>query len=701
MKRSVFFGMFFIFVGVLFAQTNTTVNVNDEIYSILSNAEERGLCTTLSRIRPYTEKYILTKLDEILENLVALDGGAQKVDSSENDGSKIFVENKAAAETDGAISEGASGEMNVEEGQIESAAENAENENKEKKGVKGTYKRTSEYTLILHEKERFTHKKGFDVRHLSYRIEGGKEKFPLSFEVGDSITGLVSGGVYSGADSSVGYELFDNLNFYGDLGKNISYYASVYFGLTLMPLQEMGTYDVGYWWYDEDDENQKYDTSSPDYATAKKTRTVKTFRNRSVIPYAYSKYWDGNIFYLSNMAANGTEGWPVVNSMGFGMFAELHASFLDNRIEVGVARMRREWAAMDDGASLVLNASARPFIGVDLYVHPFKFLSLSAVTGILEAPNQDYMNADAWRDDDFYHFQNAFTLVELDLDFKYVHFDFGSSVVWPKRLDLGYMFPLIDRVIYQDNIGDFDNLALFANLKLRYPGLGSIWASAYVDEIPSSNPLTVLKNMFEMDRFMFAFQLGAKANIPFVPFGTLSFRYTKVEPYCYTHQAINYTPWYSDYIAESYTNNGESLGYYLPPNSDEFHIKFQMRPSPFSLAALQYQLVRHGADYGSRQVDGSSLNSELPPSGRDNIKKYFLRDGAYEWTHIVSLHGSYDFKQFKAPIVLNCSLGFVYSSFTDTDSALGAKGDYHKIDTEEYSVVKGFVASLGFTIFGR
>ncbi|MBD5443750.1 MAG: hypothetical protein HDR34_10195 [Treponema sp.] len=690
-KRTVFMIVSFAVGWMLFAQTNTTVDVNDEIYSILSNAESRGLCTTLSEVRPYTEKYIIKKLDEILENLF---GGA-----TEKSGVLETNEDARIAKNGEMLSENAFTESNAFEEEGEPFDESAEN-SIEKKEVKRTYKAITEYTLILREKERFVHKKGFDVRHLSYRIEGGKEKFPLSFEVGDSIVGLVSGGVYAKADSSVGYELFDNVNFYGDLGKNISYYATGYFGLTLMPLQEMGTCDVGYWWFD-DDESEKYDTSSPDYATAKKTRTVKTFRNRSVIPYTYSKYWDGNIFHLSNMTASGTEGWPIVNSMGFGMFGEIHASFLDNKIEIGVARLRREWAAMDDGASLVLNASARPFFGVDLSVRPFKFLSLSALTGILEAPNQDYMNSAAWKEDDTYHFQNAFTVAELDLDFKYVHFDFGSSVVWPKRLDLGYMFPLIDRVMYQDNLGDFDNVALFANVKVRYPGLGSIWFSSYIDEIPSSNPIKVLKNMFSMTRYMFAFQLGMDAHIPFVPFGKLSLRYTKIEPYCYTHHSINYTPWYSDYISESYTNNGESLGYYLPPNSDEIHIKFQMRPSAWSMAALQYQLVRHGADYGSRQVGGSSLYSELPNKGRDNLRKYFLRDGAYEWTHIVSLGVSYDFKQFKVPIVLNCSLGFVYSSFTDTDSALGVKGDYHKIDTDEYSAVTGFVATLGFTIFGR
>ncbi|MBD5412779.1 MAG: hypothetical protein HDR51_08565 [Treponema sp.] len=691
-KRTVFVILLFALECLLFAQTNTTVDVNDEIYDILSNAESRGLCTTLSEVRPYTEKYILKKLDEILGNL--------PYEEAEESSVLEMNEDTNIAENGEMLSEDTVADANAGDEGSESSDENTE-KSMEKKTVKRTYKDAAEYQLILREKERFVHKKGFDVRHLSYRIEGGKEKFPLSFEVGDSIVGLVSGGVYSKADSSVGYELFDNVNFYGDFGKNISYYASAYFGITLMPLQEMGTYNVGYWWYD-DDESEKYDTSSPDYATAKRTRTVKTFRNRSVIPYTYSKYWDGNVFYFSDMTATGTEGWPVVNSMGFGMFGEIHASFLDNKIEIGAARLRREWAAMDDGASLVLNASARPFFGVDLSVRPFKFLSLSALTGILEAPNQDYINSTALKgEEDFYYFQNAFTLVELDFDFKYVHFDFGSSVVWPKRLDLGYMFPLIDRVMYQDNLGDFDNLALFANVKVRYPGLGCIWISGYVDEIGAANPIKVFKNMFNMDRYMFAFQLGMNANIPFIPFGTLSFRYTKVEPYCYTHQAINYTPWYSDYIIESYTNNGESLGYYLPPNSDEIHIKFKMRPSAWSMAALQYQLVRHGADYGSRQVDGSSLYSELPRKGRDNLKKYFLRDGAYEWTHIVSLGASYDFKQFKVPIVLNCSLGFVYSSFTDTDSALGVKGDYHKIDTDEYSAVTGFVATLGFTIFGR
>ena len=88
---------------------------------------------------------------------------------------------------------------------------------------------------------------------------------------------------------------------------------------------------------------------------------------------------------------------------------------------------------------------------------------------------------------------------------------------------------MLDRVVYQNNVGDYDNLALFTNLKLRYPGIGSVWGSFYLDEM---NSLTA--KIFEKTRCMFAYQAGGKANIPFLPFTSISLRYTKVEPYCYT-----------------------------------------------------------------------------------------------------------------------------------------------------------------------
>ena len=54
-------------------------------------------------------------------------------------------------------------------------------------------------------------------------------------------------------------------------------------------------------------------------------------------------------------------------------------------------------------------------------------------------------------------------MIIVNLDFERLHFDFGSTVVWPKRFELGYAFPLIDNVIYQNNVGDNDNQGLGYN----------------------------------------------------------------------------------------------------------------------------------------------------------------------------------------------------------------------------------------------
>lgn len=652
MKKKIFALVAMLFSFGAFAQTNTTVEVSDEVYQILSNAEMRGLCSTLATVRPYTEKYIITKLDEILSNL-----------------------------------------------------ENSEN-------AKNPYKSKIEYEVVAREKERFVRdtEKGVkgDWRTLGFRIDGDWGKIPVSLELNNSISGFISNGAYSQNGNYFGYEVFDNINFKGDIGEYVSYYASGYIGLTKMPLEKMGTYDIGYWWYDkisEDNENNYTNFGAPfgknDEDIYKDIRRVNSFRNRSYLPYAFSKYWGGSVRHLGNINAGGLEDWCGVDSLLFGMHAEIHASFFGNRFELGLARIRREWAAMDEGASLVMNAKARPFFAFDTSIHLFSFLSLSGLIGFLEFPNQNYINGEAWPKDDSYYFQNIFSIGQLDLDFKYVHFDFGSTVVWPRRMDLTYSMPLIDKVVHQDVIGDYDNLALFFDLKFRYPKIGSLWFSFYLDEMPELNPITVAKNMFSLDRYMFALQAGTKVSLPFLPFATLSFRYTKIEPYCYTHHSINYTPWYAHYLSESYVNNGESLGYYLPPNSDEFFIRLETHPSKFSMAALQYQLVRHGADFGPRQVDGSSLYSELPPGARGSMKKYFLKDGAYEWTNIVALQGSYDFKQFTVPVTLSCTLGLVHTFYTDTDSELGEKGGYHKIDDDYYKKTTVFIFTLGFTLFGR
>lgn len=646
--------IFFFCISITFAlysQANNTVDIKDEVYTFLQNAQTQGLCKNLSPIRPYTEKYIVGKLNEVLENL-----------EKDNDNQKVIV---------------------------------------------------GEYI------NKYSREDGLTLSKLAYKISDNKKDLPVSLAIDLYNDVFVSSGFYNNSkNNATGFDIFQYMNFFGDLGNNISYRSLAYIDCTKMNLKKLGEYDIGWWWYNDYGNPQDF-IREEHFGD----RRISTYRNYAVLPYSYKKGWDGSIYYMhGGMNSAGLKGWPFELAGGFGMQGEVHGSFFDDLINLGIGRYNREWAAMDKGSSLVLNENAHPFFGVDLSVRPFDWLAFSTVTGFLEFPNQSFILENAWYplDDngnrllnakgkpeslkDSYYFHNLFSMAELDIDLEYLHFDFGSTVVYPNRFELGYAFPLVDRVVYQNNVGDYDNLALYANIKGRYPGLGSIWGSVYIDEINAFNT-----NFFEKTRCMFAYQAGSKINIPWLSFTSLSLRYTKIEPYCYTHEALDPVknqPYYSHYISENYTNNGESLGYYLPPNSDELFIKIESNPLPAAAFAFTYQFIRHGVDWGSGSniYSGSSIYSELPAGsygpGRNNLYKYFLKDGVYEWTNVFSLDASYNFNKLGIPLMLYSKIGFTNNWFTSIGNSKPSKNArYQKFESEEYKNNRGVVISLGIKAF--
>jgi hypothetical protein len=262
------------------------------------------------------------------------------------------------------------------------------------------------------------------------------------------------------------------------------------------------------------------------------------------------------------------------------------------------------------------------------------------------------------------------------------------------------MIPIISSFFYQNNIGDFDNMALTFNIKLQYPGLGNIWFSLFVDEMKVDTKWWVL------DRTMTAAQAGVNIQLPILAFSSISLSYTMVNPYCYTHNR-NIDPWFGSLPMEtSYTNNGVSLGYYIPPNSDELLFRFKTMPVKNLVTHLQYQMIRHGADYGSSEVDGSSLLSELDPSNRDGtnpiLKRYFLHDGAYQWMHIIKAGVEWNLP--KLPVALYCEAGIIDSFFSNIDEEANVTGSAHPyfvIDTSEYPISTGYIIVIGVKIFPR
>lgn len=639
-----YISIFVIFVLIclnIYSQSNASIDINDSVYKLLDSLEIQGYCSILSNVRPYSQKYIITKLEEAYENIDELEDSDKK---------------------------------------------------------------TIQLEIISTQLNRFNFSKGWDELNSNYRFVGGTENFPTSLNVGFGLDGFISGGLYSNKNTnSIGYETWVSGKFDGDLGKNVSYKQNTYINITWMNQKYLGTYDIGYWWYDN---GEKYE-STP-------IRYINIYRNYSVLPYSYKKQWDGSVYYLlGGVNAEGLTGWPFYNAFGFGMQGEVRGTFFDDILKFSIGRNTREWGAMDKGSSLVLNANAHPFFAVESEIHPFEWIKISSITGFLEFPNQEYINSNAWyitdgkgnrgeyeyvHDSYFYH--NILALGMLDFDLKYFHFDFGSSVILPNRFEMGYSFPLIDRVVYQNNVGDYDNLALFANLKLRYPGLGYVWGSFYLDEMNSLNA-----DIFNSTRCMFSYQAGAKANLDFLPNTTLSLRYTKIEPYCYTHQALSSNvsqPYYPSYISESYTNNGESLGYYLPPNSDELNVKIESNFLNNLQMSFSYQLIRHGVDWGSdaKMYSGSSIYSELPTGEiRKDLRKYFLQDGTYEWMNIFNLCASYDLKSIGLPFMIYSSIGYIHNWFTTVYDEPGVNTNYYFYNVPDYLENRGCVISVGFKAF--
>ncbi len=97
---------------------------------------------------------------------------------------------------------------------------------------------------------------------------------------------------------------------------------------------------------------------------------------------------------------------------------------------------------------------------------------------------------------------------------------------------------------------------------------------------------------------------------------------------------------------------------------------------------VQYQLIRHGADWGYRRVDGSSIRDKIVKD--DNSEKYFLRDGAYQWDHVLKIGASYSLKTRDIPISFYSEAGLVITRFTDSDAELGSEGNYSPIDNAVY-----------------
>ena len=347
----------------------------------------------------------------------------------------------------------------------------------------------------------------------------------------------------------------------------------------------------------------------------------------------------------------------------FGLEGELNL-VTANSMQFRLGRIRRDWGPQANGASLFMNAQARPFSAFEWAVSPLTWLDCYALLGALE-----YHLDDARVSGDG-PFRNMLSVLWLEINpVEYVHVDMGGSAVFAHAV----------------------NMAFFTNLEFRLPRFFKLWGSLFVDSLDMS-----AENILVQSNSIFAFQGGLKTVVHWLPFAAFTLRYTKVEPYCYTG-AYETRDYGGSALPASFINDGDSPGLHLPPNSDELLLRLESRLSPRLNAWVQYQLMRRGADYGYGAIGGSSLRDTFDDSREF---KYFLKDGVYRWDNIIRLGGSWNLRFGAMPVTISAETGFVTRRFTINGKAgVGNEAEYEALDDSVYPAGRGLVFSVGFRLF--
>ncbi len=360
-------------------------------------------------------------------------------------------------------------------------------------------------------------------------------------------------------------------------------------------------------------------------------------------PFDFTKQYDGFQVWVSGQSVQTSDGINGHLNFAGTALSALSFDFFDHGLNVQLSRTRRDWG-LGEG-SLSLSGTARPIEAFSVSARPVSWAGFSSLAGTLGY----WWNSDAE--------QKMFSIHRIELfPFEWLYISPWESVVYAKRLELSYLDPLFPYFFGQQLGGDKDNLALGGDVAVTIAPFARVYASLFIDEI-SFPPLSTF---FTRPDNQYAWQVGVKVPLPWLPWSMFVFQYTKIEPYTYTHYPQT-VPDYTTPIDINYTNDGENIGYHLPPNSDEFLVRLFSHPVPRLELAMQYQLIRHGTgNHLLGQIEGD-INTPIiynPPTTYP--MKDFLHDGIYEWIHIARLDVAYLIPALNATVW--AEYAFVYSS---------------------------------------
>lgn len=301
-------------------------------------------------------------------------------------------------------------------------------------------------------------------------------------------------------------------------------------------------------------------------------------------------FWPNEGFYMSYKGSG--DGTNVVYGDGIGMgyntYPEATLSLMDNRLQFRWGMFPRQWGFGD--GSLVLSETAKPFDAIEAAFQFTNWISYAFITGTLtdwHSPGEDSFSNDN-------NFQNMFTTKRVELKpLSGLRLSLFETCVWIKRFELGYLNPFMITTLYQNILGDWDNMFAGAEFEWLTPAATRLYGTFMVDEMNSTNPLY----WFKQARNMFALQAGIETSPAYIGLSTLGLQYTRIEPFFYTHYMVSY-PSYDTAMNTCYQNKDVNLGYYLAPNSDELLLSFKTSQIPDYFGEIKLRYLRHSGQYG-------------------------------------------------------------------------------------------------------
>jgi hypothetical protein len=608
MKKILFiFILALLSIQIITSQTFLSVEINNPVYVLLDSAEQRKLLNFLPPAKPYSKAVVINLLKK-------LDRNRRSLSNSEKDVLDYYLED---------LSDNSIGS-----------------------------------------------------NPLSWGSEGDKDS-PGTFQTGFIIDGdyrvngnnLPSWHMYNGLVAYMKGDISSFLSYYGSAGGSVNKVAPdlFYNNVTLWVSRFADSRDL-YPYYITDNVFNLYNGNDNNYTTP------GTFA-----PYQFYTNWDGH--HTDPFTSGLNDGVSNVPMVALITRDELTAQFYKGDLTLRWGKIRREWGQGD--GSLYLSGSAHPFEGFEAHVSPVSWFNYSFTVGSLGnwfvdsyinnnlvtnefledgiTPNPDYdplLNTGITTNLGMFSEQKMISIQQMSITpTDWLSLLVSSSAIWGKRFEMAYLSPLLLPFMTQEFNGDFDNVSLTLGFAMRLPKVGKVYGSLFLDETSGSS----FEEIFKYARSMYAYQGGIQTPISFLPFGTMTLQYTKINPFVYAHYFEEEYSSSSVPVSLSYTNEGQNLGYFLPPNSDEIMLKIETFPKPNLLTTFKYQLIRHGTN-SATDFDGDGIpdgqiygDIYIPYDYSTGISypfKDFLNDGVYDWSNIISLKGEYQFSNYPLTVGL-------------------------------------------------